>query len=58
MISIIILFIAIIVIFTVEVSLQYAAAAISDENDMHCKDQSSYSSKCSKKDTPFILPFP
>jgi hypothetical protein len=42
----------------VAVSLQYAAAAISDENDMHCKDQSSYSSKCSKKDTPFILPFP
>jgi hypothetical protein len=25
---------------------------------MHCKDQSSYSSKCSKKATPFILPFP
>ena len=57
MISIIILFIAIIGIFTAAVSLQYAVA-ISDENDIHCKDQSSYSSKCSKKDTPFILPFP
>ena len=49
---------AIIEMFTIAVSMQYAGAVIVDKATQ-CNDHLSEAVKCSQKDnTPFLLPFP
>jgi len=49
---------AIIGVSTAMITLQYANAASNDNSSCGQRHSSDDSKKCSKNDTPFVLPFP